>query len=177
MLQVAGEVCDGVILHPFSTIKYIQEIALPNLRIGAAKSKRSLRNFDISSGGMVVTGPSNKDIALAREQARNRVAFYASTPNYASIMQLHGWGDIAQKLYRLSAENNWANMEKLITDEILDAFVVSGTYDTLPAKVFQRFGSYATTVDIPMARQPSTHDNQLQRALVRISSPQGHDHA
>ena len=172
MLQVAGEVCDGVILHPFSTLKYIQKIALPNLHRGAAKSGRSLESFDISSGGMVLTGASNKEIDLAREQARMRVAFYASTRSYASIMELHGWADTAQQLYRLSAENNWNTMPKLITDDILDTFVVSGTYDTLPAKVVQRFGSYATTVNIPMDEQSSPNDEQLHGTLARIRSLQ-----
>ncbi len=40
MLQVAGEVCEGVRLHGIVTRKYLDQIAFPNLKKGFAKSGR-----------------------------------------------------------------------------------------------------------------------------------------
>ncbi len=41
-------------------------------------------------------------MSTALAAVRNQVAFYASTPAYAGVLELHGWGDLAAELNALS---------------------------------------------------------------------------
>ena len=54
--------------------------------------------------------------------ARMQIAFYASTPSYRAVMELHGWGETAEKLSGFAAKGEWAEMPMLITDEMLGEF-------------------------------------------------------
>ena len=81
---------------------------------------------------VIMTGPDEETVMKNREWVRYRVSFYASTPAYRPVMELHGWGDTRQQLSRLAAKRRWAEMPDLIKDEMLDEFALSGTWDELP---------------------------------------------
>src|SRR5487761_721087 len=82
MTEVAGEVADGLLVHPFTTERYIREVTLPALERGLAKSGRSSKGFPISFSGLVATGETAQDIADATKKVRSQIAFYGSTPAY-----------------------------------------------------------------------------------------------
>ena len=166
MLRVAGEVCDGVLLHSFNTPKYLEEVVLPNLEQGAAKSGRALKDLDISSGGFIVTGATEEELEANKRATRNRMAFYASTRVYSPVMRAHGWGDTAEKLYRMSVEGKWPQMGNEISDEMLEAFSVMGTYDDIVDKVKTEHGRYAGSVSFSIpVRSPS--DEERLESMVR----------
>jgi probable F420-dependent oxidoreductase len=98
MTRIAGEVADGVILHGFTTRKYIEEVTLPALTEGCARGGRPTSRVGVAMMAFVVTGCTPQEMALAAESVREQVAFYASTPAYRPVMDLHGWGDVADKL-------------------------------------------------------------------------------
>ncbi len=166
MLQVAGELCDGVLLHSFNTPEYTEQVVLPNLEIGAAKAGRTLRDLDVSGGGFIVTGGSEEEIDANVRATKERIAFYASTRSYSPVMAAHGWQDTAERLYRMSIDGKWSSMAGEITDEMLAAFAVVGSYDDVVAKAKARYGSYATSIsfDIPV-RTPG--DQERLRHMVR----------
>ena len=139
MCQLAGELCDGVHLHPLHTTRYIEEFALPNITIGLKKAGRSRQEIEMSATVFVV--PTD-DAEKAREYefgARQQISFYASTPSYRVVMELHGWSDIAERLSHLAARGRWAEMPHLITEEMMAEFVVSGTWAELPAKIKAKY--------------------------------------
>ena len=76
MLRVAGEVCDGVLLHGFCTPKYTREVIIPNLEIGAARSGRSLDDFEINAGGFIITGATEEEVDAKKAGVKGR---YRST--------------------------------------------------------------------------------------------------
>ena len=110
MLRVAGEVCDGVRLHPLCSRRYLEEVGLPRLAEGMRRSGRRRANFDIFGGGFVVTGPDEETVAAGIEQVRERVAFYGSTRSYLPILSLHGLDELGQKLHAMSLEGHWNEM-------------------------------------------------------------------
>ena len=166
MLQVAGEVCDGVTLHSFNTPEYTKQVVMPNLQKGAAKAGRTLKDMEVSGGGFIVTGGTEEELDANRMATKKRIAFYGSTRSYAGVMDTHGWSDTAEKLYRMSVEGKWSEMEAEITDEMLDAFAVSGTYDEIVDKVKDRYGAYATSISFSIpVRTPD--DEERLKAMVR----------
>ncbi len=65
MTEVAGEVADGFLVHPFSTAEFLREHTLPALDRGLATAGRSRDDFEISWPAMVVTGATEADIVAA----------------------------------------------------------------------------------------------------------------
>lgn len=141
MLQVAGEVCDGVRLHDFATRKYIDEIALPNLRKGFARSGRpdsEWSRFEISGGGVILTGPDDGTVARQIEAYRRRAALYASTKAYRDVMAGEGWGDVADRLNALVRSHRWGEMTALITEEMVRRIACVGRHDEIADVIADR---------------------------------------
>jgi probable F420-dependent oxidoreductase len=124
MTEVAGEVADGVIVHGFTTERYVREVTLPAVERGLARAGRSRDSFEVSGPLFVVTGVDDEQKARAAAAVRQQIAFYGSTPAYRGVLELHGWGDLQDELNRLSKEGRWREMGDLIDDEMLAAFAV-----------------------------------------------------
>lgn len=139
MCQLAGEVGDGLHIHPLHTKRYIEEFALPHIETGMKKTSRTRDNIQLSSTVFVVP-TDNPEKAKAYEfGARQQISFYASTPAYKVVMDLHGWSHIAEQLSHHAARGQWDAMPALVTDDMMDAFVVSGTWAELPAKIKAKY--------------------------------------
>ena len=110
MLRVAGQVGDGVRLHPLCSRAYLEQVCLPQMMEGMRRSGRSRLNFDVHGGGFVCTGPDDATVAAEMEKARRRIGFYGSTRTYLPILALHGLEDLGVKLHRMSVEGQWDRM-------------------------------------------------------------------
>ncbi len=146
MLRTAARLCDGVRLHGFATRRYLEEVVRPLLGDTLAASGKSWEQFEVSGGGFIATGPDAAAVARAAEEIRYRVAFYGSTPQYRGVWELHGVGELGDKLNAMSRKGEWADMAKQIDDDVLDLFVARATYDRLPDAVEKRFGGVVDSV-------------------------------
>jgi probable F420-dependent oxidoreductase len=140
MCRLVGELCDGVRLHGFCTPKYLKEVVIPNIEAGAKKAGRSLKDIDITGGGFVITGETEKDVEGQKPALRQQIAFYGSTRTYKAVLDLHGWGETCLRLHQLAAEGRWPEMAREITDEMFDQFAVYGTFDQIAARIKERWG-------------------------------------
>jgi probable F420-dependent oxidoreductase len=167
MLQVAGEVCDGVRLHGICTRRYLDEIAFPNLRKGFAKSGQPAtewERFQISGGGFLCVAPDNDSLAHAVEKMKETIAFYGSTRSYRASFELDGWADRAEQLHRLSVQQKWSEMPKLVSDEMVNAFAAVGTYRDIAAVMKKRFaGVNRLDFEIPIH---SDRDRGVVREVI-----------
>jgi probable F420-dependent oxidoreductase len=168
MLQVAGEVCDGVRLHGICTRRYLDQVAFPNLRKGFAKSGRPAsewESFQISGGGFLCVAPDSDSLARAVEKMKETIAFYGSTRSYRSSFELEGWTDQAEQLHRLSVQQKWTEMPKLVSEEMVHAFAAVGTYRDIAAVMKKRFaGVNRFDFDVPIRRISS---DDRERGVVR----------
>ena len=163
MLRVAGEVCDGVRLHPLCSRRYLEEVCLPQLREGMRRGGRSRANFDVHGGGFVATGADEPAVAAAVEAVRRRVALYGSTRTYLPILSLHGLDDLGLELHRLSVEGRWGEMPARVSDDIVRLFAACGTYREIAGAIEARFGGLADAVDLSF---PADAPAGLQRELL-----------
>ncbi|EUA23679.1 F420-dependent oxidoreductase family protein [Mycobacterium xenopi 4042] len=79
MTEVAGSVCDGLMPHPFTTMRYLRERTLPALERGLASSGRDLTKFSISVSALIATGSTEEHMAMAIRRVKQQIAFYGST--------------------------------------------------------------------------------------------------
>ena len=140
MTEVAGEVADGLIIHPFSNEKYIREVTLPALERGLAKSARSREGFEIIYTPFLISGNDEETFEKEKAAAKNRMAFYGSTPAYKNVLGVHGWGEMQIELNAMSKQGKWEEMGEMITDEMLNTLGVVGEPDTVVAEIKSRFG-------------------------------------
>lgn len=138
-LRLAGDLCDGVHLHPFHSVKYLREYALPHLEAGLARSGRRREDLTLTTSVFFVTGRTREEMAKVREAVKAQIAFYASTRTYEPVLAAHGWADLMPRLHRKSVEGDWAGMAALITDEMVDAFAVTGAPDELADQLKARY--------------------------------------
>ncbi|MDA4110331.1 LLM class F420-dependent oxidoreductase [Mycolicibacterium holsaticum] len=124
MTEMCGEVADGVLAHAFTTKRYFEEVTIPALQRGMARSGRNRRDFQVSAPVFVVTGQDEAEVAANAVGTCKQIAFYGSTPAYRKVLELHGWGDLHTELHRLSLQGQWDAMGTLIDDEVLDTFAV-----------------------------------------------------
>ena len=143
MCEVAGEVADGVLLHPFTTASYVRERQIPALERGLTRSARAREDFQIGISPFVMTGPDDEALDTVRQATRMQIAFYGSTPAYRSVLDHHGWGEAQDELNSLSKRGRWTEMADVITDDMLDAFALQASYDRLPAELAKRYAGLA----------------------------------
>ena len=127
MLEACGEVADGWFVHPLNTPAYLREIALPALERGLAAGGRKRSGFEIACQTIVCVGANDAQLDRARSQAKAQIAFYGSTPAYAGVLAHCGREALHPELNRMTKEGRWAEMPRLVDDDLLDAIAVSGT--------------------------------------------------
>lgn len=140
MTEVAGEVADGLIIHPFSNEKYIREVTLPAVERGLAKSGRSRENFEISYTPFIVSGKDEETFERVKAEIKGRISFYGSTPAYKNVLGVHGWGECQIELNKMSKEGKWQEMSELVTDEMLNTFGVVGEPGGVIGEIKARYG-------------------------------------
>lgn len=144
MCAVAGEVADGIRLHPVCTPRFIDEQVVPNLERGAARVGRDLRDVEVCMKPLIGTAPDDEALEGVVRTVRARVAFYLSTPSYRRTFAVHGWEDVAKEASTLAREQRWAALPGLVTDEMLHTVATIGTHAEIADKLVER---YARRVD------------------------------
>jgi probable F420-dependent oxidoreductase len=140
MTEVAGEVADGMLLHGFTTERYVREVTIPALERGFARAGRTREGFEVAGPLFVVTGGNDEEFTSARQATKQQIAFYGSTPAYRGVLELHGWGDLGDELNTLSKRGQWVEMGELIGDEVLETFAVVAEPDDVVPMLRARYG-------------------------------------
>ncbi len=163
MCRTAGEVADGVHIHPLHTVRYIRESVRPAVEAGARKSGRRLSDVELAASVFAATGSTREQISQAREAHRAQVAFYASTRTYRPLMEMHGWGDICDRLRDLSLNGEWRKMPGEVTDDMLSELVIEGRWEEVGLELRRR---YAGLVDRVRLYRPFDADRGWEVLLA-----------
>jgi len=128
MLRISARSCDGVAVHPLgSSVKFLEHVVVPAVSQGSSGIDRSpeLALWRVTS--------IDADGEVARARARRSLAFYFSTPSYATAANETGWGEVANHIREMYRErgSEWGAISDLIPDEMLSEFCLAGT----PSKV------------------------------------------
>ncbi|MGD9796755.1 MAG: TIGR03617 family F420-dependent LLM class oxidoreductase [Acidimicrobiia bacterium] len=148
MTTVAGEVADGFVAHAFTTEPYVREVTIPALERGLALAGRTREDVELKVGLFLVTGRDDAELAAARDAARSQIAFYASTPAYRPVLELHGWGPLQEELQGLTRRGEWDAMGRCVDDDVVDAFAVVALEGELEAAIAGRWGGLADRLGV-----------------------------
>jgi len=164
LAKLAGERCDGFHVHPFHSVRYLKEVMIPAIQEGAAKERRQREDVAVSVTAFAATTP--EEINFARAQ----ISFYASTPSYRPVMDLHGWSDAAERLSFHAAHGEWAEMPMLITDEMLSEFCALTDEDKLADELKKRYDGIADRLTLYSPFVPAEKDKWWKKLTNEFSN-------
>jgi probable F420-dependent oxidoreductase len=140
MTKVAAETADGMIMHPFSSERYMRAVTIPAIEAGLANRGRTLEDFQLDYAPMTATGRSDQALEKAVALLRDRIAFYGCTVAYKPVLDIHGWGDLQDELITLNRAHDKKAMSRLITDEMVETIGIVGSPEAVVDKMKARFG-------------------------------------
>src|SRR5271165_6461638 len=146
MLRMAGEVADGVHVHPLGEPGYLARHVIPNIAAGVEKSKRSPSDLAVIVPVMTIVGDTEEERRNERELARASLSFYASTPNYAFILDEAGFEGTTARLREKQKAGDFKGMAAQITDDHLATFATESTWDGLADKLIDKYEGIATRI-------------------------------
>lgn len=169
MSRLAGEICDGYHVHPFHTVRYLREVTLPSMREGCRQASRTLDQVEMVSTVFFVTGRDRKEMESMRRQVRQQIAFYASTPAYRPVLDLHGW-DFGPHLTSLSKRGRWEMMADVITDDVVSEVAVEAPADELGEAVRSRYEGILDRIGLytVAAGKAAITQDQLSRFVATV---------
>ena len=167
MTEVAGEVADGLLVHGFTTPRYLANVTLPAIEAGLEKAGRSRKDFELCYPAFIVTGKDEKEWEAMRTGVSRQVAFYGSTPAYRGVLEQHGWGELQTELNALSKQGEWAAMGERITDEMLEEFAVVAEPGKVATRLGERFGG---TIDRILCTFPFAAEAERKAYLEELRS-------
>ncbi|MCL4421750.1 MAG: TIGR03617 family F420-dependent LLM class oxidoreductase [Actinobacteria bacterium] len=170
MLRMAGEVADGVHVHPLNTPEYLKTTVLPEVSRGAERAGRDISDLQLIVPAFTVVGDSDEERSQWRELARMQVAFYGSTPNYSFIFDQIGFGGTTAKIRERQKSGDLAGMAQVVTDDLLEHFTVTASWEDLPGKLVDRYGSVASRVVVYFAFMGWMQDHSYLQRWERVSA-------
>lgn len=162
MTRYAGEVADGVHVHPLHSMPYITNRLLPAVAEGAANTNRSVDEIDLIVPVFACPGDTPEERALYVAHARRQIGFYGSTRNYAFQFDDLGFAGTSARLNDALKAGDVAGMEAVITDDMLEHFAVIAPWDELADRLIERYKGTARRIVIYIGEhQIRCDDNQL----------------
>ena len=146
MCRVAGAVADGLHVHPLHTVRYLKEVLGPALKTGAEHAGRKRSDLQVAASVFAAVGSSRSEIDALKQVYRDQISFYASTRTYRRVLDLHGWGDVGDRLHTLSTRGEWGRMSAEVSDDLMQEFVVEGTWEDIGATLRHRYGELVERV-------------------------------
>jgi probable F420-dependent oxidoreductase len=162
-IRLAGEVADWFVTHPTNSHpRFLRDRALPRLAEGIDSAQRLANDVQVAIAIPYITGPDQASVDQSREAQRAVLGFLYSTPAYRRTLELFGWDDLGAKLQLMTRSGDWSQLGVLMTDEVLDVLIPSGTWEELPTVINDWVAGLVDAVLI----QPSDDDNDEFAALI-----------
>ena len=151
MTRVAGEVADGVHVHPLHSMHYIEHRLLPGVAAGADMAGRVADEIDLIIPVFAAPGDTPEERQPLVQRARSQIAFYGSTPNYAFQFDDLGFEGVTAQLGNLMRAGDLDAMAATITDEMLEHYAVVCRWDELADRLIDRYAGTASRLVMYLA--------------------------
>jgi probable F420-dependent oxidoreductase len=169
MCRLAGEVCDGIHIHPFHTIRYIEEVVKPFVAEGLAKAGRDPATFEYATTAFVLGGSEEEQAGLANI-VRNQIALYGSTPAYRAVFDMHGWDDLQPRLQDLVKTGRLDEAPGLVTEEVMAEFSVRGSFEEVAARMRAKYEGVVDRVGFYLPVIGGANEKQWEEVVKSLAA-------
>ena len=174
MCGVAGEVADGIRLHPVCSPRYITEVMAPAVERGAQRVGRDPAAVNWCMKPLVAAAPDADSLAVVARTVRERVGFYLSTPAYRAAFDVHGWTDESEQAAALSKTQRWDEISAIVSDEMLHTIATVGTYDQIGSLLAERYGPHIDRIEFSIPVNSPEDGEQLSSILAELHAASRH---
>jgi probable F420-dependent oxidoreductase len=165
MARTGGEVADGFHIHPMHSVKYLKEVLRPSIDEGARTRGKSVEDLTLTAPVFLIAGETEEERRSLERAVREQISFYASTPNYRGVLDLHGWAGIGEKLSEQARRGEFQEMIAAVPDAMLDAFAVSTTFEHAPRVLAERYRGLVNRIGVYFPI-PASHLEQRWSAFT-----------
>lgn len=166
MCELAGEVSDGFVCHPTNSHpELLRSSILPAIESGREKAGRPDRGPRIIAGPQPIMAATDAELEAVRDARRSELAFLYSTPAYRPQLEMFGLGTLGEALSRMAHADDWGDLGRHMTDEVIEQLVPHATYDALPDVLAEWYGGLCDGIvlTIPDDVQPATFKTLVER--------------
>lgn len=168
MCMLAGEVSDGFVCHPTNSHPSVLAAqTLPALAEGAKHGRHSQIPLAVVANPQPLMAATDAELKQLREARRSELAFLYSTPAYRRQLEHFGFEGVGEALTDMVRRNEWTELHKHLTDEVMDQVVPQGTYDEIPAVLERWYSGVCTGLSLPVTDVP---DDALAMLIDRLKS-------
>jgi probable F420-dependent oxidoreductase len=168
MARLAGELCDGLRLHPVGTFDFTSKVVLPAVQEGVNAAGRSPSEIDVVGAPFLALGKDEAGVRAAMDDLKQHIAFYASTPTYHSVLEHHGWMDTAAELHRLSKQGKWTELPGCISDDMLEEWAIISTWDDFAERCRARCEGVFTTILLDLPPEARADDDFMKSTIEAL---------
>ena len=161
LCRLAGEMCQGFHVHPLHTTRYLKEVVIPAIEAGARSVGRTRADLQLTCALFIATGRNDAEIREQAAAIKTQIAFYASTPSYRPVLDLHGWGDLQERLAMMVRNGQWQSMGDQIGDDVLHTLAVVAPINELAQAVQARYDGLLDRVGYYIPFEPDDADKSL----------------
>jgi len=168
MVRLAGQVADGVHVHPLHSERYLRELVLPELHAGWRAAGRERSSFEIVAAAIIASGKDATEWEESRRFARSQIGFYGSTPTYRVLLELHGFAEEADRLRALVAAGRWDELPDAVPEEMLHTFAIVAPPEEVGERLRARYTSLVDRIVFYGLRPPRPlADEAFWKATIR----------
>ncbi|MEZ4290851.1 MAG: LLM class flavin-dependent oxidoreductase [Myxococcota bacterium] len=148
MSRLVGEVADGIHVHPFHSPAYVRDVQCKAIQEGLARSGRSISEITFSIPIMTAVGDTDEELERTRGHSRMMIAFYGSTRAYSPVFEHHGYAGLSDELYERQKRGDVPGMLAAVTDDVLDHYVVTSSWNDLGPTLVARYRDIGPNVRV-----------------------------
>ncbi|MFT7654784.1 MAG: putative F420-dependent oxidoreductase [Limisphaerales bacterium] len=163
MATVAAQVAEGVRLHPVCSPTYIAERILPVIEPHRAS------NFEVCLKPLIATAADEDTLQARIEIARQRLAFYCSTPAYAGAFEVFGLQDLCAEMAELSRKQAWQALAAKVDDDLLHQCVIVARYDDLAATITERYSDLIQRIEVSFPVESAADKERLAQVIHELN--------
>jgi len=164
MLELAGEIADGVILN-FMPVEAVPRM-LEHVRIGAARARRDPSSIEIVSRFQTIV---TDDVPAARAALRHMMGPYFATSVYNRFVAWCGFADEATHILAAWQAKDRARNTAAVTDAMIDRLAIIGPAGVCRARLAEFASAGVTT---PMVH-PFLFDEEAIWTTLTSLAPEG----
>lgn len=170
MTRAAGEVADGIHVHPLHSLRYLNDVLKPKVVEGATRTGREASDVDLIVPVFTIVGDTEEEQEALKRSAKSQIAFYGSTRNYGFQFDMLGFEGTSGRLNERLKAGDIDGMADLITDEMLDHYAVTATWDELGPKLVDRYQGKAARLVMYQAEQSIRNDPDALDKWSRVAA-------
>lgn len=155
MLELAGEIADGVVLNDFTPLDRLPW-ALEQIDRGAKRSGRRVEDLEIVQRRAMRVTETAEETRDALEFFRGHLAFYGSAAAYQQALIALGYGEAVEEIRAGYAARDRARTMRAVTDEMVTRIFTFGAADDCRARLRAHYDGGLDTIAVsPQATEPT----------------------